>query len=242
MPTTVAPSNVPKNELNRGEGHDQRAGGARQCAAEGPVRGRQAIRRPPERPGGHLVRGRRARGQAEEREALHEAEDHGDRHGDAEQDEAVRLHTDAEHLASVLGQELGDGRDRVAVVQRRRGLDDDEHAQRRDDPHDRGGGSQRPHDRVLDDDAEHRADRDGREQSDDDARAVLAQLREDDRADQGQRSLGEVDDARPLVGEHDALGKQRVDRRDPEAKDRELQDLVHDFDSVRPLGFSSSDR
>src|SRR6266851_4471101 len=53
-------------------------------------------------------------------------------------------------------------------------------------------------------------------------------------ANDGVRALGEVEDARPSVDQHQPVAQQGVHRPDPQAEDRELEHLAHRADSSWP--------
>ena len=236
-------------QAEAGVGCEQDPGQSRGRAPDRPGDGGEQVRRPAER--GHRPLVLRARGdrEADRREPRERPQEERRRARDPEQDQAILLDDHASHLAVeaepvvqrvvVRGEELVDLVE-VAVPEllTRESLEDDQHTEGGDEPHERRGGAHEAEDAVLDGDAEQRGQENGDRDRGPDRPSVFFDQREEaeERREHRDRAVREVDDAGAAVDENDALRQQCVCRSRAETEDRELDGLGHDLCSERHAG------
>ena len=186
-------------------------------------------------------------GQAEPGSPEEHEQGHGRGQRDAGDDHLVFADEHAADVERVLRQPGREGARQRAERRREEALDHQDQADRGDHLHGRGRVGQ-PARHRLHAQAEHRADHEYADQRGGhggQVQDVVVQDVEDVGAGGGHSALGEVEDARRFVGEHQAGAGQAVDRTGGDAEDHEREQRIHlvislsrslDPRSARPAG------
>ena len=178
---------------------------------------------------GALVLGDRRRRKTEARESVHDGEQCREDHADAEQDQTVAPDRHVVPEGHRVGrQELGHDASRGAPAALANSEEHGEDAEGGDQTGDVGRVAQGAHDREVRERTQCGRQTEREQPRDDGPPSVGAGVVERKGADHPHRALGEVEDTRAPVHEHDAQRREPVDRAGAEAENRELQELVHD--------------
>ena len=217
-----------RGDVEEQDRRHQHPGDGGEGAARGPVDHGDAVRRVPERGGRDRVLGGGVGGMAEPRPPVDRGED--GRHHDGDDDEPQPVLADGaagpEEVARGVRQGRAHRRPLVTPDLVGHGEGQEEQGEGRHHPDQGRGLAQAGHHQEVDQDAERGGDGDGDEPGQGRRPPVIGGAPVvQERADHGERALGEVDDARAAVDEDEALGRQRVDRADAQPEEDEPEEL-----------------